>query len=223
MKIKRLYGCNTSFLDLLFNMLLAFAALFVMAFALINLNKDQNKNNTESKAEFIIYISWPDDFDNDVDTYVEDPDGNLVCFTRREDGLMHLDRDDLGLSNDNIQLQSGQIIKYPHNKEMVTLRGALEGEYCINVHAYRFRDDRPCVVTVQLDKLNPTYKLILIEKVTLNKNGDEKTVVRFKLNKKGEILSTNNMQKSLLSVKNGQPQIITPPSAPEEFQPPPSP
>ena len=34
MRIRKNYSCNTSFLDLLFNMLLAFACLFVLAFAL---------------------------------------------------------------------------------------------------------------------------------------------------------------------------------------------
>lgn len=224
MRIKRMYGCNTSFLDLLFNMLLAFTALFIMAFALMN-QKEENKTNTEVKAEYIITISWPDDMDNDVDSYVEDPEGHLVCFRRREDGLMHLDRDDLGNRNDNVKTQDGQTVKYPHNREMVTLRGISEGEYCVNVHAYRFTDARPCEVTVQMDKLNPKFSTVYIKKVILNKSGDEQTVVRFRLSKKGELLGTNTMQKSLLAQSAGQQGIPQTPQgnpdfSPEEFIPP---
>jgi len=221
MRIKRSYGCNTSFLDLLFNMLLAFTALFILSFALINQNKDQNKTNNEAKAEYIITISWPDDMDNDVDAYVEDPDGHLVCFLRREDGLMHLDRDDLGSRNDNISTAEGQTVKYSHNREIVSLRSITEGEYCINVHAYRFTDLRPCEITVQMDKLNPKLETVYIRKVTLFKSGDEQTVVRFRLTKKGELLSTNTVQKSLLAQSANQQGLAQPPAQnPDEFAPP---
>ncbi|NDB86924.1 MAG: hypothetical protein EB127_30185 [Alphaproteobacteria bacterium] len=70
MSNKKHYSCNTSFLDLLFNMLLAFTALFVLSFALINQNKDISKSSVEVKAEFIITMSWPDDMDNDIDIYI---------------------------------------------------------------------------------------------------------------------------------------------------------
>ena len=219
MKTKRAYGCNTSFLDLLFNMLLAFTALFVLSFAMINQNKDQNKN-TQIKAQYIITVTWPDDFDNDVDTYIEDPEDHLVCFRRREDGLMHLDRDDLGKRNDAVQI-NGKSVEYPYNRELVTIRTAVEGEYCINVHAYRFNDRRPCDVTVQIEKLDP-YSLVAINKATLLQSGDEKTVVRFKLNKKGEFLSTNTMQKKLVSASHGQATPFQAPSY-ENFLPPETP
>ena len=90
--MKRNYHTNLAFLDLLFNTLLCFAALFSLAFILINPSK-KNKN-VDAKAEFIITVIWPSEMDDDVDTYVEDPEGNLIAFNRREQGLMHLDRDD---------------------------------------------------------------------------------------------------------------------------------
>jgi hypothetical protein len=194
MRNKKLYSCNTSFLDLLFNMLLAFTALFVLAFSLINQNKDQSKSSVEVKAEFIVTMIWPDDMDNDIDIYAEDPVGNIVCFRRREEGLMHLDRDDFGFKNDMVNSPNGQI-KYPYNREIITFRGYHAGEYCINAHAYKKNDERPCPVTIQLDKINPKMKTILINQVVLEKSGDEKTVLRFILNKQGEIESTSLLQK----------------------------
>ena len=86
--MKRNYHTNLAFLDLLFNTLLAFAAFFVLALVLINPTKQEN--NTETKAEFMIVVEWSNELDDDVDTYVEDPSGNLVAFMRREEGLMHL-------------------------------------------------------------------------------------------------------------------------------------
>ena len=131
--MKRNYHTNMAFLDLLFNTLLCFAALFCLAFILINPSK---KNKTvEAKAEFMITIIWPADMDDDVDTYVEDPEGNLVAFNRREQGLMHLDRDDVGFSSDRIQTSFG-VVEYKENREIVSLRGIVPGEYVVNVHMY---------------------------------------------------------------------------------------
>jgi len=197
MSNKKHYSCNTSFLDLLFNMLLAFTALFVLSFALINQNKDISKSSVEVKAEFIITMSWPDDMDNDIDIYIEDPLENLVFFRSREVGLMHLDRDDLGFKNDTVETPQG-IMKYPYNREVVTFRGFHPGEYCVNVHAYKMNDKRPCPVTIQIDKVNPNLKTLMISQTILETQGDEKTAIRFKLNKDGLIESSNTIRKKII-------------------------
>lgn len=201
MKIRKNYSCNTSFLDLLFNMLLAFTALFVLAFALIN----QNKKMPEVKGSYILTITWGEEFDDDVDTYVEDPEGKLVYFQRREDGLMHLDRDDLGKRNDTVTTQFGQIV-YKENREIVTLRGTSQGEYCVNVHMYRrnTQDQKPVEVTIQLDRLTPAYSPVIQKKVILLKDGDEKTGFRFTVNAKGEVTATSLEYKSLANPALGQ-------------------
>jgi len=197
MSNRKNYSCNTSFLDLLFNMLLAFTALFVLSFALINQNKDQSKSSVEVKAELIVTMTWPDDMDNDIDIYIEDPLGNLLFFRSREVGLMHLDRDDLGFRNDMVDTPQGPV-KYPYNREIVTFRGYHQGEYCVNVHAYKMNDKRPCPVTIQVDKINPKLKTMMISQAVLESQGDEKTALRFKLNKDGEIESSNTIQKKMI-------------------------
>ena len=37
---------------------------------------------------------------DDIDLWVKAPDGNTVSFVRKEAGLMNLEKDDLGISND---------------------------------------------------------------------------------------------------------------------------
>ena len=191
----RSYDCNTSFLDLLFNTLLGFVALFVLSFAMMNVSK-QTKN-TEAKSEFIITVTWPKEYDDDVDTYVEDPDGHLVCFKRREDGLMHLDRDDLGKRNDILQTPFGPI-EYTENREIVTLRGTTMGEYVVNVHMYMKHEEPPVEVTIQVDKVNP-YSTVCIKKVVLKATGDEATAVRFTVDKKGLITSVSDLPKKIVT------------------------
>jgi len=192
--MKREYHTNLAFLDVLFNTLLCFAALFAMSFILINPAKKDR--NVVAKGEFMIIVTWPKDMDNDVDMYVEDPEGHLVAFMRREEGLMHLDRDDLGQRNDVVQTQFGEI-EYNENREIVTLRGIVPGEYVINVHMYMRRDDSPTTpVTIQLDKINP-FSTIMIKRVTLGDSGDEKTAFRFTLDEEGEVVDVNELPKTL--------------------------
>ena len=194
--MKRNYHTDLAFLDLLFNTLLCFAALFALSFILVNPSK-QNKN-VEAKADFIITVTWPADMDDDVDTYVEDPAGNLVAFMRREQGLMHLDRDDVGFRSDRIETAAG-IVEFKENREIVTLRGTLAGEYVVNVHMYTKRSgEGPTPVAIRLEKLTP-FKIAAVRELTLMANSDEKTAFRFVLNDEGEVVDVNHLEKSLAS------------------------
>ena len=194
--MKRNYHTDLAFLDLLFNTLLCFAALFALSFILVNPSK-QNKN-VEAKADFIITVTWPADMDDDVDTYVEDPAGNLVAFMRREQGLMHLARADVGFRSDRIETAAG-IVEFKENREIVTLRGTLAGEYVVNVHMYTKRSgEGPTPVAIRLEKLTP-FKIAAVRELTLMANSDEKTAFRFVLNDKGEVVDVNHLEKSLAS------------------------
>ena len=200
--MKRNYHTNLAFLDLLFNTLLCFAALFSLAFILIN--PSQKNKTVDAKAEFIITVIWPSDMDDDVDTYVEDPEGNLIAFNRREQGLMHLDRDDTGLSCDTSSTSFG-IVEYKENREMVTIRGYVPGEYVVNVHMYTKREDKETPVTIILEKINP-YKVITGRNVVLKLRGDEKTAFRFTVDDEGKVIQTNQLEKGLAK-RNPRPTL----------------
>ena len=77
-----------------------FKALQVVAFlffiALLVMNPEAKQGKIDTKAEFIITMSWPDSHPDDIDLYVEDPLGNIVWYHEREAGFMVLDRDDRG-------------------------------------------------------------------------------------------------------------------------------
>ncbi len=200
--MKRNYHTNLAFLDLLFNTLLCFAALFSLAFILIN--PSQKNKTVDAKAEFIITVIWPSEMDDDVDTYVEDPEGNLIAFNRREQGLMHLDRDDTGISFDTIATDFG-LIEYKENREMVTIRGYVPGEYVVNVHMYTKREDKETPVTIILEKINP-YKVVTGRNVVLKIKGDEKTAFRFTVNDEGKVIQTNQLEKGLAK-RNPRPTL----------------
>src|SRR3979411_829756 len=80
-----------------------FKALQVVAFlffiALLVMNPEAKSGKIDTKAEFIITLTWPDSHPDDVDLYAEDPVGNIVWYHAREAGFMVLDRDDRGGRN----------------------------------------------------------------------------------------------------------------------------
>ena len=101
------------FTDLLFNVLLAFTLL--MFLAIIFMNPIPKTGVINPKAEYIITVSWEDNSPDDIDTYVQSPNGDLVWFRGTEAGFVHLDRDDRGLLNDTI-LVNGEEIQNPLKK-----------------------------------------------------------------------------------------------------------
>ena len=159
-----LFGANSSrrntsdpFTDLLFNALLGFTFLFLIA--IMFMNPVAKKGIIDPKAEYIITIAWPDNSPDDVDTWVEDPNGNLIWFRNREAGLVHLDRDDRGQVNDTITV-NGEEIQNPLNQEVITIRGVVPGEYIVNVHYYATETQLPLRVTVKVSKVNPALEIV---------------------------------------------------------------
>ena len=193
----RKYSSNLAFVDFLFILLLAFISMFILALILIN--PITKKSEVERKAEFLIILEWSEKSDDDVDLWVQDSLGNIVSFTNTTAGLMYLDKDDLGTSNDTIYLPDGteQIIYL--NREVIALRGWVEGEYIINTHVYSKRSPNPIEVKIEMLRLNP-YKILFKENFILRKRGEEITVRRVTLDKDGHLVSTNKLQKSFVNI-----------------------
>ena len=196
---------STPFVDLLFNLLLGYAFLFLISFLLIQ--PILKKAEVHTQAEYIITVTWPLDNADDVDTWLEDPLGNIVYFKNKEAGLAHLDRDDLGHQNDFVYLADGTAVTYPYNQEITTIRGFIGGEWTLNLHMYSKKEQTPTIARVTVDKLNPKLKTIVAKNICLEENGEEVTVVRLEMGSNGDILAMNNMPKTLIEYANRSGQI----------------
>jgi hypothetical protein len=178
----------------LFKIIQALTFFFILA--VIFMNPVAKKGIIDPKAEYIITTQWPDNNPNDIDTWVEEPDGNLVWFQSKEAGLIHLDRDDRGNVNDTLTI-NGQTVQNPLNQEVVTIRGTVVGEYVINIFYYGSEDNKPVDVNVRVDKVNPQLEVIYYGTIKLEKAGDEKTAIRFTIGQDGQITNINHIEKSL--------------------------
>jgi len=193
------YKSTIGFTDLLFNILVGFAFLFIIAFLLIK--PEAKKEDFNRRAEFVVVMEWDNDASGDIDLYVEDPTGKQVSFRYHNHNYMHLDKDDLGAMNDTVVNADGSISTVKINREVVTIRGIIKGEYTVNGHYYSLRSydkinpKKPVItVRVELHKVNP-YSIMWVGEKTFNHRGQEETFLRFRLDKDGNILPPFTFEK----------------------------
>ena len=188
------YKSTLAFTDLLFNVLIGFAFLFIIAFILINPIKEEAQ--IKAKAEFMVIMEWDPKSNYDIDLWMQDPLDTIVGFPNKESGWLHLDKDDLGASNDTVTMRDGTIKTIYLNREIMTVRGIAPGEYIVNIHLYstKGRNTGPMPVHVEILKINP-YGEVYNGMTTLNINGQEETVLRFTVNQAGDVISQNKLQK----------------------------
>jgi len=182
------------FTDLLFNALLGFTFLFIVAVMFVN--PIAKTGILDPKAEFIITAAWPEHLADDVDLWVEDPHGAKVSYLDRDAGWMHLDRDDRGELNDTVEIDGATVV-YPINQEIVTLRGIITGEYVVNLHYYQAAGTGPVPVTVKVERVNPEFRLTFVDQVELRRQDEERTVVRFSVTREREVKNINRLPKIL--------------------------
>lgn len=184
------------FTDLLFNALLGFTLLFMIA--VTSLNPPAKQGNIEAKAELIVTTTWADGGRDDIDTWVEAPDGEKVWYRNPDAGLMHLDRDDRGAENDTLMVD-GREVTNPLNQEVVTVRGLLPGDYTVNVHRYRAAGSDVLPVEVSVVKVNPKLEVVYYGTLELASEGLERTAVRFSVDRNGRVAGINTLQKNLVA------------------------
>jgi hypothetical protein len=178
---------STGWIDFFMNSWALFIALSALYAILANPPKEDA--GVEKKAEFLITSEWDKESEDDVDSYLQDPNGSICFFNRREGGLMHLDRDDRGKVNDQTPNAAGDdVVTFDENTETVSIRSIVAGEYVFNTHMYAKRDvGVDTVVSIKLIKLNPKYRVVASQKITLSENGQEETVFRFTIDHNGDI------------------------------------
>src|SRR3981081_1909928 len=147
-----------------------FKALQVVAFlffiALLAMNPEAKSGKIDTKAEFIITMTWPDSHPDDIDLYAEDPLGNIVWYHVREAGFMVLDRDDRGGVNNSIMV-NGKRITSPIREETVSIRVRVAEKYTFNVQYYLATQNRPVPVSVKVEKVNPMVEVIHYDTILL--------------------------------------------------------
>jgi len=198
---KRRYGSGLAFNDLLFNVLIGFVILFVIAFLLIN--PITKKNEIPSRAEFLIILEWDDEAFDDVDLWVQRDNDKPVGFTRKEQAPLHLDRDDLGRMNDRIMVD-GKVRELKINRETMTVRGIVPGDYYVTAHLYSKRNHNRTTedlkVTVTVMKVSP-YREVYAITETMVEMRSIKRFPAFTVDAEGNVTNVFEHAKRVVPIK----------------------
>ena len=184
--MKKRYSSFDPFTDLLFNILLGFTFLFFITMLFIN--PITKLGNVNMKAEYIITVDWKDSLPDDIDLWVKDPNGEIVSYLKKDAGWLHLDRDDRGVVNDKIIIDGKEVV-YPINREVVTLRGIIPGEYVVNLYLYDHKSNSPVEAKIIIEKVNPSLRLVFVGDVILKNEDTELTITKFRLDSEGNFKS----------------------------------
>lgn len=188
----RKYSSNIAFTDLLFNLLIGFTSLLLIAFLLINPIAEEGKIDPE--IEFLITSSWEDDSGIDIDLWIKGPDGTVVGFPQKDGRYMVLERDDLGDHNDMYMI-NGESYLIERNLETLSINGIVPGEYFVSVHNYNTtwenaKEEYPTPVTIDLMDIRP-YSLRISKRVVVHFK-EEVPVFSFIVDRDGSILDLND-------------------------------
>lgn len=177
----RQFNTNLAFVDLLFNLLVGFTSLFVIAFMLIN--PIAKHGITEPPVLLLAEITWPPESQSDIDIYMRGPNGTVVYYSNKDGSYMILERDDLGQRNDTYVVNDKQIT-INRNYEMISVTAMPAGEYVLNIHNFS-KVGGPVPVDISLKRLSP-FSDIYQDTITVEPR-QEQTAVSFVVDSSGEI------------------------------------
>jgi hypothetical protein len=188
-----------AFVDFLFNFLIAFAFLFIVAFMMIR-PAAVSDTNVKAKAEFMLTMTWPDEAFDDIDMWIMLPSGKKVFYNHKEEEYALLDRDDLGAHGDTYKLDpldadsKKGLIK--QNREVITLRAIVPGRYVVAAHVFAtysevdgFKTELPLPYEAKLEviKINPRVTTVATSKVLLEKKAQHATFLAFTIDADGQV------------------------------------
>lgn len=194
--MRRKFSVASAMQDTLFNILLGFFILLMLAMTLVN--PPAKKKDIELKAEFMVTMEWPDGSHDDLDLVVISPLGNVVFYGRPNTQGLSLDRDDRGMINDVITLGDGTKLVVQENWEHITIRKNIPGEFIVNIRMFRKTDKTPTPVTVKVTRLNP-YSVVFVDTIEMTYQRQEETAIRFTIDGTGKILDTSTVPVSTSS------------------------
>lgn len=152
------------------------------------------------KAEFLVTLTWDDARNVDLDLWMRDPQGHVIYYNAREDTNISLDRDSRGFATNQTTLPDGSVV-YSGNREVITVRAVIPGDYLVAVsyyagydakdnHEYSFTAPDPGAAIdcdVQVEKVNPTLTQVAGAKIHFDKVKESHNAMAFHVDADGSV------------------------------------
>lgn len=192
-------GVFTAFLDVITNTTLVFTVLLI-AWLVISTIKKEDQARGAVRSIITVHIIWPKG-NEDIDTWGLGPDGEPVGYSKLQSAMLVLLRDDTG--HDPATPANEEFMVSVADKENIA------GHYVFNVFCYRC--DRELIVEakVMIQKIKNNVvvdmQTVFEKKVVMEKEGEEKTILQFDMNEKGEFVkeSVNEDFKRIARIQPG--------------------
>ena len=182
----RKYSSNLAFVDLLFNLLVGFTSLFIIAFLMIN--PVSQTGQTTPPVRMFVEIEWDNELTQDMDLFVRGPNGDTVYYANKDGGYVVLQRDDLGSTNDTYIL-NGERIVIKRNYEIANFSDLPAGEYVIGVFYFSRLGD-PIDVKTTVRSISP-HRLVYEGTAEALTPRTERTLLSFVIDKDGKVTDLN--------------------------------
>lgn len=186
---------GTVFRDVITLALAGFVAIVILLLPHIGAEAAKTAEDARMPGNVLVEVTWPPELDTDIDLWVQAPGDIPVGYSNKGGAVFNLLRDDLGRKLDVSGL----------NYEVSYARGVVPGEYTVNLHLYRHLSGplpvpARVVVSTRTDD-NSASRQILATDAELRREGQELTVLRFRLDAQGALLpdSVHNLQRPLRS------------------------
>lgn len=172
-----------------------FMLISALMLAHISSKAKASASGNEAPGNVMIEVRWPDEVNADVDLWVQGPGDIPVGYSNKGGVLFNLLRDDLGKMADVTDL----------NYEVSYSRGLYPGLYVANLHLFRNAGNvypvEATVVASVKRKPNESAVQVAAATVSLKKEGQEITTMRFRLDADGNVVpgSVDNLQTYLRS------------------------
>jgi len=170
-----------AFIDFLIQLLLA---MIIIAMTRVEIEQSSN-GDIDALSDYMIIVTWGEGSRDDIDLFVQAPDGTAVWYQNKEGSLLYLDRDDMGNSVTTMVVD-GEVKGTNIHREVVYLKDTIAGDYVINLFMYSKRNKESTNVKIEIIQLHP-YTIVEEKNVILSVDGQEETVVVLTMNKVGEI------------------------------------
>jgi hypothetical protein len=213
------HGSALSFIDMLWNLLLVFTMLFLLAILQIATQDSANKA-PEQKAEYILQLDWNDYSPADIDLWLRTPDDQSIGYLRLQGGWVSLDRDDRGV-NSVFDGPDGKE-SLPTRREVISIKRKVPGRYIANAMYFRMNAPNtevgrqhmitPVPCRIQLIQINP-YKILFTRDFVLEREADEVTAVSWVVGQKGEVTDINTTTETFVKSLGGSPPNLGPTDA----------
>lgn len=186
---------DTVFRDVIMLALCGFVAIVLLLLPHLNPPTKAAEQEIASPGNVLVEVYWPEKLNTDVDLWVQAPGDVPVGYSNMGGHIFNLLRDDLGTVQDATEL----------NYEVSYSRGIPSGEYTVNLHLFRNNSREstiPATVVVSVKRSRQDRaQQLLTTKVSLDRNGQEITAFRFRLDGDGKLIrdSVHSLYKPLRS------------------------